>query len=411
MKRKEKHLTSWMLGFFLCFAAVFLVHGASAEAGTVNLTMTEGDTKYLFPRQDDRDFANRAIHGGGWVSYGFEYVEVISDTSVTSSCQIRAKKETFSPIILRLDYYYWMYVGTARYLATGYVDYKITVVAKSVTPSPVNPGPSVIPGTGTTTQNTLKGITLSKTELSLTPGTRQRIYVQKEPSSGNINQTVFTSTDKTVANVDQNGTIYGIREGKAVIKATANGTFTAECKVTVTAQGSSVGNNAFRPGTSTGNYGSGTNELYEELYAGESMYLRQDAGEKAKWTSSAPKIASVSANGRVKARKAGMTTITAATADGRSFVCRLNVKPGFSVSKTKVVLSKKAKKTVTLTRFLKKGAIRIQAADRKCVSCRLSRFKGSKAKLTISGKKKGKTSVILTHTYSGEKKKITVTVK
>lgn len=69
MKRKEKHLTSWMLGFFLCFAAVFLVHGASAEAGTVNLTMTEGDTKYLFPRQDDRDFANRAIHGGGGISW------------------------------------------------------------------------------------------------------------------------------------------------------------------------------------------------------------------------------------------------------------------------------------------------------------------------------------------------------
>lgn len=68
---------------------------------------------------------------------------------------------------------------------------------------PVNPGPSVTPGTGTTTQNTLKGITLSKTELSLTPGTRQRIYVQKEPSSGKIDQTVFTSTDKTVANVSR----------------------------------------------------------------------------------------------------------------------------------------------------------------------------------------------------------------
>lgn len=45
------------------------MHGASAEAGTVNFIMTEGDTKYLFPRQDDRDFANHAIHGGGGISW------------------------------------------------------------------------------------------------------------------------------------------------------------------------------------------------------------------------------------------------------------------------------------------------------------------------------------------------------
>lgn len=393
---KKTVFVSWILGFFLCMAAVSAIGGITVQAGTVELTMTEGETKYLFPSQDDRDYKKRAIQNGGWVSHGFEYVEVISDTSDPVYCEIRAKKETFSPVILRLDYYYWLDAGSVRYLARGYVDYKITVVGGSTSP---DPWPSVTPGTST--QISLRDITLSKSEITLEEGTSYQLSIYKVPSNAAIQTQWFDNTAPEVANVDDNGRIYALREGETVITVWAwSGKYISKkCKVTVKAKAGS------------GKRLLATPALEESLYVGQSLYLRPDDGGQAKWASSAPWIASVGTNGKVKARKAGTALITALTPNGRRMSCRLTVKSGFSVSREKVVLKKKGKKTITVTRSLKAGGIRIRPADSKCITCRMGKFKSGKAKLTITAKKKGKTSVTLTNTYSGEKKKIAVMVR
>ena len=117
--------TSMMAALFLM--TVILFQPQEVYAGTKSITINVGETINLYPRQDDYDYANRAVYGGGWVSYGSSYVQVVSDPSTYYSCQIKAIKPTSSPIIVRLDYYYTMNVGGYTRYASGYVDYKITV--------------------------------------------------------------------------------------------------------------------------------------------------------------------------------------------------------------------------------------------------------------------------------------------
>lgn len=128
MREREKRQTTGLLWVFAVFF-VWALFGSAAKvsAGTTYITMTVGEERTLYPDNDDSDYRNRTVVGGGWINCAFGYYEIQTSASLCSYCRIKALKPTSSPVILRLDYYFRELRGTAIYQRTGYVDYHITI--------------------------------------------------------------------------------------------------------------------------------------------------------------------------------------------------------------------------------------------------------------------------------------------
>ena len=81
-----------------------------------------------------------------------------------------------------------------------------------------------------------ESISLDKTSLNLLEGTTEKLTATVLPEDATNKKVVWTSSDSSVAVVDENGNVVAIKEGQAVITATTtDGTnLTATCNVTVT---------------------------------------------------------------------------------------------------------------------------------------------------------------------------------
>lgn len=78
----------------------------------------------------------------------------------------------------------------------------------------------------------VEGISLSETELSLTEGETATLTATISPENATDKSVIWTSSDVSVAKVDQVGRVTAIAVGEAVITATC-GSVTATCNVTV----------------------------------------------------------------------------------------------------------------------------------------------------------------------------------
>lgn len=127
-----------------------------------------------------------------------------------------------------------------------------------------------------------------------------------------------------------------------------------------------------------------------------------------KWTSSKPSVASVDQNGKVTAKKAGKTTITVTTDNGKTYSCIITVK-------------KQAAKKITLNvkkKTLKKGkTFTLKAKVRPSYSTDSIKWRSSNKKVAtvtskgvVRAKKKG-TAVIRVRTSSGKKAVCVIQVK
>ena len=151
------------------------------------------------------------------------------------------------------------------------------------------------------------GITLNKNNLVLETGKQETLIVQIVPDDAS-NKTVFwNSSNNTVATVDENGTVSAIKTGSAVISAISeDGSFTAECTVTVVAAVSSVSLNKHELTLESG--------TAETLIA--SILPANAYNKSITWSSSNSAVASVSSIGEVTAVKTGTAVITVTTTDG-----------------------------------------------------------------------------------------------
>ncbi|MDO5442255.1 MAG: Ig-like domain-containing protein [Bacteroidia bacterium] len=163
------------------------------------------------------------------------------------------------------------------------------------------------------------GISLDKTSLELTEGDEYALVVSVQPSNASNQSISWTSSDKTVASVD-NGKVTALKPGNAVITVTtSDGNKTAKCEVKVNEKIYHVESVSLDKSSL---------ELTEgDEYTLVTTILPENATNKqVTWKSDDETIATVS-NGLVKAIKPGIAKIIATSKDGnKTAECEVTVK-------------------------------------------------------------------------------------
>jgi uncharacterized protein YjdB len=126
-----------------------------------------------------------------------------------------------------------------------------------------------------------------------------------EPSNATDPTVVWSSSDTSVASVDQNGTVLGLKKGSTVITATSGNGYKATSNITVLqgVSGISLSETAK------------TLNINDTLSLSATVYPADASNTNYTWSSSNDSVASVS-NGTVTAKAGGTAIITATTADG-----------------------------------------------------------------------------------------------
>ncbi|QAY66567.1 Ig-like domain-containing protein [Paenibacillus protaetiae] len=162
---------------------------------------------------------------------------------------------------------------------------------------------------GTTTPVAVAGVSLNESELTLQPGGTEKLTASIQPSNATNKAVVWTSSDETVASVN-NGTVTANAVGTATITVTtADGGFQDTAQLTVDDTPIAV------TGVNLDN-----NNL--SLDVGQTGQLTAkveptNATNKAvQWASNNTAVATVDGTGNVTAVAAGSAIITATTADG-----------------------------------------------------------------------------------------------
>ena len=162
------------------------------------------------------------------------------------------------------------------------------------------------------------GITLSKTELSMTEGDTESLTATIAPENATDKSVTWTSSDEAVATVSADGVVTAVKAGTATITVASSNGKTATCKVTVAAKIIEV----------TGITLSNTNI---NLTEGETATITatitpENATDKSvKWTSSEESVATVSSDGKVTAVGCGTAVITVSSTDGSGVKSECNV--------------------------------------------------------------------------------------
>ena len=159
----------------------------------------------------------------------------------------------------------------------------------------------------------VENVTLNKTELVLQKGQEEVLVALVSPDDATDKTINWSSSNVSVARVDQNGAVAAEGAGTAVITASA-GTKLATCTITVTIPVESIS----------------LNMTERTIKVNETVLLKaeinpSDATTKSiQWSSSDVSIVSVDSNGMVKGLKEGVATITA-SADCKSTSCTITV--------------------------------------------------------------------------------------
>ena len=154
-----------------------------------------------------------------------------------------------------------------------------------------------------------EGITIAEGEDTVAVGGTIRLEVVFDPANTTNKNVTWTSSDESIAKVDENGTVTGVSAGDAVITVTSeDGGYTAEREVhvIVPAEGISVNEE----------------ESVSEIEYGHTGSIKiifspsDTTNQNVTWTSSDETIATVDENGVITAIGEGPVTITATSEDG-----------------------------------------------------------------------------------------------
>ncbi len=155
----------------------------------------------------------------------------------------------------------------------------------------------------------VNGVSLNIGTLSLQPDGTYTLVATITPDNANNTNLRWTSSDESIATVDENGKINAISEGKVIITVTTeDGEYTAQCEVTVTIDIVSV--------TDVTISGKSEVEVGKTIKLTATVSPKDASNNGVTWKSSNTKIATVDKNGNVKGIKSGKVTITVTTEDG-----------------------------------------------------------------------------------------------
>lgn len=272
----------------------------------------------------------------------------------------------------------------------------------------------------------IKYLTTPKPSYTISVGETLTIPYRKNPVlTGEV--ITFSSSDPSVAYITSNGVLTGKRPGTVTLslKSSYGQTFSG-CKLTVTAGSGSGTQGNSGNGASSGTGGNGQQAVRTAKTikktkktkniatgtVGKTLKLKvkmmpSNANEKITWTSSKPKVATVSQDGKVIPKKKGKTKITARIANGKKVTWKIKVK---ELKAKKISLKKK----VTL---YEGETLKLKAKLKPKGSTAKIKWKSSKKKVasvskngTVTARKKGK-AVITAQLPNSKKAKCKVTVK
>ena len=164
-------------------------------------------------------------------------------------------------------------------------------------------------------------VTLDCNELTLIEGETVTLTATVAPENATNKNVTWSSSDETVATVDQSGKVTAVKAGEATITVkTEDGSKTATCAVTV--------NPKVYPVT-----GVSLDKTTITLTEGDAQTLvatvapENATNKNVTWSSSDETVATVDQSGKVTAVKAGEATITVKTEDGgKTATCKVTVK-------------------------------------------------------------------------------------
>ena len=189
-------------------------------------------------------------------------------------------------------------------------------------------------------------VTLNKTTLTLAVGDNETLTATIAPTNATNKTVTWSSSNNSIATVDNNGKVSAIAEGTATITAKSANNKTATCAVTVrlneiavesislnkTELSMAIGENEVLTATITPNNATGT----------------------VAWVSLQQSVATVDNNGKVTALATG-TTIIIVTAGGKTATCTVTVQPNeipvesISLNKTELTLEVGENEVLTAT--------------------------------------------------------------
>ncbi len=167
------------------------------------------------------------------------------------------------------------------------------------------------------------GVTLDKNTMTLAlvngSGT---LTATVAPANATNKDVTWASSNTSVATVDANGNVTAVGEGTTTITVTtADGGKTASCEVTVSAAQTAVAVTGVTLNKTTLTLTVGSSETLTATVAPANA-----TNQAVAWSSGAPAIATVDANGKVTAVTEGRVTITVTTGDGgKTATCEVTV--------------------------------------------------------------------------------------
>lgn len=210
--------------------------------------------------------------------------------------------------------------GTATITATSNLDNTKSGTCNITVNAPAAPIP-------------VTAIALNKSTATIGIGDTETLTINYTPADANTGKAVaWTSSNTSIATVDNSGKVTGVAAGSATITATSttDNTITASCAVTV--QAVAVTGVSINPTSANLQIGGSTDLTYTILPA--------NATDKSvSWSSSNTAVANVNNNGHVSAVAAGTATITVTTTDGnKTATCSVTVTAGPPVPATNLTL-------------------------------------------------------------------------
>ena len=167
--------------------------------------------------------------------------------------------------------------------------------------------------------SSISSLSFAQRSISVKEGNKQKLVVIVKPSSLASSKFKWKSSDESIATVNDDGVVTGLKEGQVTITVTSSNGISATCIVNVVAETVNVNKIVLNPNNISLKVGD-TDQIVSKVEP-------ENATERdLVWSSSDSSIVTVDENGVIKGLKPGTATITVKTKDGKvSSTCKITV--------------------------------------------------------------------------------------